>query len=371
MTATLTRLAFTVDPKPFAAAVAWAAKNLPARPTMPVLGGMLLTVVDGRLTVTAFDEETAGTATLDVDNASDGTVLVFGRTLHGLTSTLKGRKPLQVAHDGAQVTVNYGGILTLPTLPVEDYPSIPDMPATIGTVDGEAFARIVGRVALAAATDATVPVLTTASVRLAVDSLTMLASDRYRGAMDRIPLDGYTGPDTEILVPAVVLKAAAPLLAETGGPVTLSASDSLFGMATPSRSLTTRLLAGEFPKIDRLIPPRADKPILLPVAGVVEAVKRANLTRSKAGPVLLTFTDGQVSVGATGDDGQLHEPIDLDYEGHSQTLATNPDYLADALHAAGGQNVELSLNANPRGPFVVTAVDDGVYRHFCMPIRTH
>ena len=368
MTATLTRLAFTVDPKPLAAAVAWAAKHLPSRPTVPVLAGMLLEVRDGLLTVSAYDEEAAATATLEVSAASNGTVLVSGRLLHGLLSTLDGRKPLQVAFDGNKATINYGGILTLPTLPVEDYPALPTLPDVAGTVDGAVFARLVERVAVVAGNGSDLAVLAAVALRFSAGRLTVLATDRYRGALDTIRLDGYIGPEVERLVPAAVLKTAAPLLADGG--VSVSGSDSLLGLSTATRSLTVRLMDGNFPKVDQFIPARADNPILVPVDTVIKAVKRAELARDKVGPVHLAFRPGQLTVGATDGDNRLSEPLDLDYDGEGYTVAVNPHFLADALHAAGGPQVEMSLNPDPKRPILVTAVNDETYRHFAMPIRT-
>ena len=120
---------FRVAREDLADAVAWVARSLPARPPVPVLGGILLTVQDNMLAIAGFDYEVSTRAEVAVDAASDGSVLVSGRLLAQITSALPG-KPVDVDVDGAKVSIRCGSArFSLPTMPVDDYPSLPEMPA--------------------------------------------------------------------------------------------------------------------------------------------------------------------------------------------------------------------------------------------------
>ena len=174
---------FRVERDALAEAVAWAARSVSTRPTIPVLAGLLLTVDDARLSISGFDLEASTQVDLDVAAGSPGSALVSGRLLADISRALPPH-PVEVAVDGARLTISCGSArFTLPTMPVEDYPTLPSMPTTAGTVDGETFAAAVAQVAVAAGRDDTLPMLTGVRLEIDGDRLTLAATDRYRLAV--------------------------------------------------------------------------------------------------------------------------------------------------------------------------------------------
>ena len=158
---------FRVERDALADAVAWTAKSLPSRPSVPVLAGVLLRVSENRLQVSGFDYEVSSQVTVEVQADADGAALVSGRLLAEITKSLRAL-PIDVAAVGSHVELTCGSArFTLPTMPVEDYPSLPDMPATAGTVEAATFAAAVQQVAIAAGRDDTLPVLTGVRLELA------------------------------------------------------------------------------------------------------------------------------------------------------------------------------------------------------------
>jgi len=131
---------FRVERDALADAVAWTAKSLPSRPSVPVLAGVLLRVQDGLLAVSGFDYEVSSQVSTQVQADADGAALVSGRLLAEITKALPG-KPVEIAAVGSHLELVCGSArFTLPTMPVEDYPTLPDMPALAGTVDAAQFA---------------------------------------------------------------------------------------------------------------------------------------------------------------------------------------------------------------------------------------
>src|SRR5690349_5273457 len=172
---------FRVARDDLADAVAWVAKSLPARPPVPVLGGILLQVNGSTLTVAGFDYEVSTRATLsvdaldelDADTTAPGTdrVLVSGRLLAEITRALPA-KPVDLAVVGPKVSIVAGSArFTLPTMPVEDYPPLPQMPSSSGTVDSAVFAEAVAQTAVAAGRDDTLPMLT--GIRVEIEGATL------------------------------------------------------------------------------------------------------------------------------------------------------------------------------------------------------
>src|SRR6201991_4834458 len=218
-----TAMKFRVERDALADAVAWTAKSLPSRPSVPVLAGVMLRVADGRLQVSGFDYEVSSQVTVEVQADADGAALVSGRLLAEITKALPA-KPVDIAAVGAHLELVCGSArFTLPTMPVEDYPSLPEMPATAGTVDAAAFASAVAQVAIAAGRDETLPMMTGVRLELNGTSLAMLATDRYRLAMREME---WNPDDPEIslnaLVPAKTLNDTAKALGPLGGEVTLA-----------------------------------------------------------------------------------------------------------------------------------------------------
>ena len=154
---------FRVAREVLADAVAWTARSLPPRPSVPVLAGILLEV--------------------DVNASESGRVLVPGRLLAEITRALPPH-PVEISAEGPRLSISCGNArFSLPTLPVEDYPSLPAMPSSAGVVDSDVFAEAVGQVAIAAGRDDTLPMLTGVRLEIEDDLITLAATDRYRLAV--------------------------------------------------------------------------------------------------------------------------------------------------------------------------------------------
>jgi len=366
---------FRVERDVLADAVAWAARSLPARPTVPVLAGLLLEVAGHRLTLSGFDYEVSAQVGLDVTAAEGGRVLVSGRLLAEITRSLPAQ-PAELATDGSRVVLTCGTArFTLPTLPVEDYPTLPEMPAGAGSLESDVFAAAVAQVAIAAGRDDTLPVLT--GVRLEIDgeTLTLAATDRYRLAVRELPWKpGQSGLTATALVPSRTLADTAKTLT-TGAEVALalatgSAGDGMIGFEGGGRRTTTRLLDGEFPKYRALFPAEAASTALVPTAAFVDAVKRVALVAARNTPIRLSFAGTEVVLEAGGgDEAAASEALEAGFEGEPLTVAFNPTYLLDGLGAIDSDVARLSFTT-PTKPTVITGKDvGGDYRYLLMPVR--
>jgi len=380
---------FRVEREVLADAVAWTAKSLPSRPPVPVLAGILLDLSSepgsgGRaagesLTVSGFDYEVSTQATIDVHAQSAGRALVSGRLLADITRSLPPH-PVEVAVDGPRLTISCGSArFTLPTMPVEDYPSLPMMPTTAGVVASADFDTAVSQVAVAAGRDDTLPMLTGVRLEIDGDRLTLAATDRYRLAVREF---GWTpeqsGQTAAVLIPARSVSDAAKTL--TGGPeVTLALSSSgtgegIMGFSSPNRKTTTRLLDAEFPKYRSLLPVESAATAEVRVAGFIEAVRRVALVADRGTPVRLSFGDEGLTLLAGGDDeGRAEEQIEADFAGDPLTIGFNPTFLLDGLSAVHTETVRMSFTT-PNKPAVLTGVPaegpgNEEYRYLIMPVR--
>ena len=353
---------FRVERDVLADAAAWVARSLPARPPVPVLGGVLLEATSGssgdRLTVSGFDYETSARVELDATIGDPGRVLVSGRLLADITRALPA-KPVDVVVDGARATISCGNSrFSLPTMPVEDYPQLPAMPQIAGVVPGDVLAQAVQQVAVAAGRDDTLPMLT--GIRLEIDGprLTLAATDRFRLAVRELewaPEDA--GLTTSVLIPARTLADVAKTLAGAG-PVelALSAGDGMLGITGGGRRATTRLLDAEFPRFRQLIPTEHTSAAVLESAALVEAIKRVQLVTDRVAQVRMEFGDDGLRLCAGGDEvGSAEEELPCEFDGTPLVIAFNPGYLLDALGVLHTSRARLTFTT-PNRPALMRPV---------------
>jgi DNA polymerase-3 subunit beta len=366
---------FRIDRDVLAEGVSWAARTLPNRPTLPVLAALRLEAADDRLRVAGYDHEVFGQVTVAADVADAGVGLVSGRLLAEITRSLPSR-PVDVVAEAGKVSLTCGSSrFTLQSLPVEDYPSLPDLPETVGRVPGPVLAEAVSQVAVAAGRDDMLPVLTGIRIEIEGDQLTLAATDRYRLAVRELSWQpARPGTSAVALVPAKSLADTARSIGLGDVEIGLGAS-GLLGLSTPDRRSTARLIDGEFPKYRTLFPSESSTVARVQTAALVESVKRVALVADRNSPVRLTFTADEVTLEASnGDDAQASESLPAQVTGDGLTIGFNPGYFLDGLGAIDAPTAELAFT-QPARPAVLKGADDldapshVDYRYLLMPVR--
>lgn len=371
-------------------AVQWAARSLPSRPNVPILAGMRLTASGNEVVLSTFDHETSAKITVPAQVTDEGEVLVSGRLLADIARSLP-NKPVDLVGDALKVELTCGSArFTLQTLPLAEYPELPTMPEASGTIKSSDFAQAVAQVFVAAGRDELLPVFTGVRLEIEGDTLSLLATDRYRMALRELTWTP-TSPRAEgaALVPAKVLNETAKSMT-TGEAVTLSlssadAGDGLIGFAGDGtsgvREITTRLLDGEFPKVRHLMNVQPTLTVRANTQEVMAAVKRVALVAERNTSLRMMIADDHITLeAATGDQAQAVEAVEATVQDHTgnglamTAAGFNPHYLSDALNALDTPYVNFSFTA-PGKPCLLTplAEIDGEpstdYRHVIMLMR--
>ena len=361
-------------------AVAWTARALPARPAVPVLAGIRLQA-DENLVLSSFDYDVSAQATVPVTAEEPGSALVSGRLLAEISRSLPAKPVHITSEDGRAVLTCGSATFTLLTMPEEDYPALPEMPPAAGSIGSDAFATAVSQSATAAGRDDTLPALTGVRIEIAGDMLTLVSTDRYRLAVRELRWNPAR-PDlaAAVLVPARALTETARSLTN-GAEVAIALAlpgedqggDGMIGFEGAGRRTTTRLLGGEFPRVNALLPTTSNAAAMMSTATLTEAVKRVALVAERNTAVRLSFSAGQLMLEAgTGDEAQAEEVLEADFEGDDLAIAFNPQYLLDGLAAIDSDTVRISFT-EPGKPALFTGKPgpDGApeFRYLLMPIR--
>jgi DNA polymerase-3 subunit beta len=364
-----------IDRDVLAEGVSWAARTLPARPTLPVLAALLLEAGDDSMRVAGYDHEVFGQVTVPADVADAGVALVSGRLLADITRSLPSR-PVDLVCEAGKVTVTCGSSrFTLQSLPTEDYPALPDLPETVGRVPGALLAEAVAQVAVASGRDDMLPVLTGIRLEIDGDLLTLAATDRYRLAVRELAWQpARPGTTAVALVPARSLHETARSLGHDDVEICLGDS-GLLGLSTPDRRSTARLIDGEFPKYRTLFPSESSTLARVETAALVESVKRVSLVADRNSPVRLTFSGSEVTLEASsGEDAQASESVPAQVTGDPVTIGFNPAYFLDGLGAIDAPTAVLGFTQPARPAVLQGAADLDApphpdYRYLLMPVR--
>lgn len=360
-------------------AVNWVSRSLSNRPISTALLGIIIEA-DKSLHFSASDLESSAKTEIPGSVQQPGKVLVPGRLLAEISRSLP-NKPISFTLDGTRVNVVSGkSKFTLPILPINEYPNLPNMPTTTGEINSGVFANAINQVAVAAGKDDSLPTLTGVYIEINENQITLAATDRYRLAVKKLDWKSKN-PNfkTHTLLRARTLSEAAKFL-ELNQQLNISLADEnsnekLIGFTLPKKSLISRVLDGSFPPFQHLLPNSFSSEATVEISVFLDAVRRVALVTDKTVPLRLNFTNNSIQLEAgTGDEAQASESIDINYKGEAINIAFNPTYLTDGLNALGTKFAHIGFTGANK-PAILTGLDkpdaitSDTYKYLLMPMR--
>jgi DNA polymerase-3 subunit beta len=358
---------FSVNRDVFSEAVSFAVKLLPQRPTLPILNGILIEANDNGLVLSSFDYEVSSQTEIQAEVEEAGTALVNGRLLSEIASRLP-NAPVRFSKDENRIQVTCGSAsFTLGSMPVEEYPTIPQVDADFGLVPAEEFATAVSQVAVAASRDDVTPVITGVQLEVSDTSLSLVATDRYRVAVREIDWDAGTGTGSSetvtALVPARTLQEVGKTFGHSGTinvAITNRDDRELIAFRADRKTVTSLLIKGNFPPVTRLFPEVVDNYAIINTAELIEATRRVSLVLEREAALRFTFTIDGLTLEAIGSEqAQASEGIDALLTGDDIVLSLKPQFLIDGLTAVRSEFVRFSFtkteNTNKPGPMLITS----------------
>ncbi|WP_026940491.1 DNA polymerase III subunit beta [Humibacter albus] len=346
-------------------AVSFTVKLLPQRTTLPILSGILISTTESGISLSAFDYEVSAQTEIAADVEEPGTVLVSGRLLAEIASKLP-NAPVTFSTDENRIGVTCGSAsFTLLSMPVEEYPTLPQISGDAGLVPAEEFSEAVAQVAVAASRDDVTPVITGVQLEIADNKLSLVATDRYRVAVREIDWDGSLGqsdPSTA-LVPARTLQEIGKTFGHGSTiSVTLVSKDDreLIAFTAEKKTVTSLLIKGNFPPVKRLFPDTVDNYAVINTADLIEATRRVSLVLEREAALRFTFNSDGLTLEAIGSEqAQASESIDALLSGEDTVVSLKPQFLLDGLGAVHSEFVRISFtktdNPNKPGPVLITS----------------
>jgi len=361
----VTSVKFQVNRDTFSEAVSFAVKLLPQRTTLPILSGVLIEATTAGLTLSSFDYEVSAQTEISAEVEEPGKVLVSGRLLAEIASRLP-NAPVRFSSDEGRITVACGSAnFTLPGMPVEEYPTLPQVSSESGLLPAEAFSNAISQVAVAASRDDVTPVITGVQLEVTENSLSLVATDRYRVAVREIEWDGgeSTAEGLTALVPARTLIEIGKTFGHSGTiSVSITNNDEreLIAFTADKKTVTSLLIKGNFPPVKRLFPEVVDNYAVINTAELIEAVRRVALVLEREAALRFSFTVDGLTLEAVGSEqAQASETIDAFLTGTDTVVSLKPSFLLDGLGAVHSEFVRISFtktdNPNKPGPVLITS----------------
>lgn len=353
------------------------------RTTLPITQNVMMSTDNARLKLSATNLEIAISTWVGAQVEEEGSLTVPARLLTEFVNSLPAARidinssaqPLSLGLNCARFEANING------QDAEDFPPIPTVDeGAVGRIDASVMRDAINRVAFAAATDDSRPVLTGIKVEMSGDSFTFAAADGFRLAVYDGKLSAPISEDINFTVPARALQEVGRLISAQSDPVeftvTPQKSQALFRLENVE--LVSQLVQGTFPNYRQLIPETYDTRAIVAHESFTQATRAAStFARDGSGIVRLNMTagengsEGKLAVSSRAEElGENVGEIDAKVEGDDSKIAFNSRFLSDVLDVLGDDEVALETTT-PSSPGVIKPASESegyTYTHVVMPM---
>lgn len=341
---------FTINSGVLADSIAAAITSLPTNATVPIMGGVLVEAQLGAVTFSSFNYDRATTRVAAADVMDTDTAVTSGRLLAVVGGNLPKNGESTVTADESEMVIATGRTeFRLPLMHAADYPKLPDLTSqgVLGTIGCAVFAeaaRVIGGFAAVGPQPAGLSGLTALNIATEPGWLTMRATDRYVIGRRRLEWDGRV--NSLMNVPAADVLATIKALAGTGTEdIEILCSETLLGMRTKSTTVVTRLLADEFPSVERML--KSDgfySAATVPTAELASMLKRAkSIADDEHSKVNIVVEADTLSVSTTDSTGGIVDSIDAEQHGGGRRLAMSSRRLLNAIAAIDDDQITLAF----------------------------
>lgn len=360
-------------------------RAVPAKSTLPALSNVLMSSDQGRLKLAATNLEVAISCWIGAKIEEEGSITVPATLLAEFVRSLPNDK-IDLSLNSRTRTVNLRCArfeANIKGIDAEEFPSLPSIGEGMRiSLDARLLHDAIAQVVFAAATDDSRPVLTGVLVTLSGDKMTLVAADGFRMAMKTAVLESPVAEEATVIVPARALRELGRIIADGEEPVEVS--------ITPNRNqvlfrqgnveLVSRLIEGQFPPYERIIPPPTENRVVVSTGEFLNANRttaifardNANIVRLQFTPGEEGLTPGKLTLSATSAEvGDNVGEIDAAITGQPSPIAFNSRYLDELLKVLE-KSSQLSLEiASPSSPGAFRPVGDDGYLHIIMPMHTN
>jgi DNA polymerase-3 subunit beta len=360
-----------LDRKELVEALETVSSVVSSRPTLPILGNVLVDVGKKEVVLTATDLEVGIVLRVAAQVKGEGKLTVPAKKLLDVVREMPGTQIEAESDSAARLTLRGGAAeIKLLGLPPDEFPQLPEVKKEAEvTVGGQLLARMIRKTIYSVSADETRYVLNGAYMVWEKGELKMVTTDGRRLAFIRQAIQGVGGKG-EAIVPTKALQEIGKLIGQSEEAVTVVLGEGYAKFSAGSAMLTTRLIDGSFPDYEQVIPKSQDKKVKVETEAFLAATRRASLIAAdRSSSVKIEAKKGALTLHAASHElGEAREEVPASYEGETISVAYNSRYLLDVLKNMDAKEVMLELST-ALAPGVIRPVGDDSYVCVVMPIR--
>jgi len=343
------------------------------RSSLPILSNVLLkSQGSDRLRLVATDLEIGMDLSIPAIVEEDGATTAPARVLTEMLSTLpESDVSIEVDEKDTIHLRCERSDYNILGLSADEFPMLPEVPEASGFTIQQALMReMIRQTIFAVATDEARPFLTGILMVLNSNNLRMVATDTHRLSLRSAEVLSARGSAAAI-IPSRAMYELQRVLANEDGPIVeahIGENQILFTM--DDFRLTSRLIEGQFPNYERVIPTNYDKRLTMRTEELLKAVRRARIVARENANRLIFQTDEDrlIITAESGEVGRAREEVEMTREGGDITIAFNAEYLLDALNVMDFEGLHIEMT-EPLKPGVLKPAEDVDFIYIIMPMQ--
>jgi DNA polymerase III subunit beta len=344
--------------------------------TIPILANILMEAKGDQVSFLATDLEVGLRSHCAASVTKSGALTLPAKKFYEIVKSLP-ETDIRIAEDKGGVKVAADRFDSrMQTLPREDFPTLPESNgAPSATLPRSSLREMVSKTQFAITGEDTRYFLNGALFVLRPEGMTLVATDGHRLALVSVPLAGKAGKDAEevkAILPKKTLGELSRLLVEGDDDVRYERGENHLFFDVGGRLLISRMIDGQFPAFERVIPKGNDKHIEFDRDRLTNAVKRvALLSNERSRAVKIQIEKGKVEVTSSSPDvGEAKETLPVDYSGAAMQICFNAQYVLDFLAAVSSDVVSLDLKDEVSQAVMKPVGAEGYdYTYVIMPMR--
>jgi len=343
--------------------------------TIPILANVLMEAKGDQVSFLATDLEVGLRSRCSAAVAKGGSLTLPAKKFYEIVKSLP-ETEIRIAEDKGGVKVAADRFDSrMQTLPREDFPTLPDAGATpTATLPRAALKEMVAKTQFAITGEDTRYFLNGALFVLRPDSMTLVATDGHRLALVTTVRAGGSADNGEVkaILPKKTLGELARLLSEGDEDIRYERGENHLFFDVGGRLLISRMIDGQFPAYERVIPKGNDKHIDFERDRLTNAVKRvALLSNERSRAVKFQIDKNRVEVTSSSPDlGEAKETLPVEYSGASMQICFNAQYVLDFLSVVSTDTVSLDLKDEVSQAVMRPVGAEGYdYTYVIMPMR--
>ena len=341
--------------------------------TIPILANVLIEANGNEVRILATDLEVALRSRCQASVGKSGSLTLPAKKLYEIVKALP-ETNVRIEEDKNGVKVAADRFDSrMQTLPSEDFPTLPDASGKgRATIPCKALREMVAKTQFAITGEDTRYFLNGAKFVIKEDSLALIATDGHRLALVEVMQKVGVTEEIGVILPKKTLLELGKLLVEGEGDVLFESGENHLFFDVGGRTLISRMIDGQFPAYERVIPKGNDKQIELERERLTNAVKRvALLSNERSRAVKMEFDKGKVEVTSSSSEfGEAREELAVDYDEGPLKISFNAQYVLDFLNVVDTDVVELSLKDEVSQAVMKPVGAQGyAYTYVIMPMR--